>query len=315
MSIGRLEEVPLREIWPHEGNDFTPWLAKPKNLEYLGEVIGIDFDMDSIKTEYQVGSLSIDILAEDELGHKVIIENQLERTDHSHLGQCIAYAAGIGASVIVWIAKDIHDQHRGAVEFLNRISNDDFNLFLVKLGAVRIGDSPPAPMLDVIESPNNWAKIVREIGRDSTMSDTKLRQLALWEDVRAYGQEHASLVSSWQKPPAQHWYTVRMGYGGIHIDLNANSRTKEVSVNLYIDTGNKEENKEIFHRIEQMKDEIEAELGELRWWELPEKRASIITKAVDIDFLDESKTGEAVKWLVENTDAFINAFRIDRKIV
>jgi hypothetical protein len=315
MNIGRLKEVPLREIWPHEERDFTPWLAQPENLSFLGDEIGVEFNLDNIRTEHRVGPFSIDILAEDLLGHKVVIENYLERTDHGHLGQCITYAAGIRAPVIIWIVKDVHDQHREAVEYLNRVSSDELNFFLVQLGAVKIGESEPAPMLDVIEAPNNWARVVREGSQGDGLSDTKLKQQAFWEDVRAYGEEHSRNVTKWRKPLPQHWYNLSIGIGGVKIEMTANTRTKQVTTSLYIDTGNKERNKEIYNSLFDKKDEIESELGELNWWELEDKRASIISKYADLDFLDEEQRAKAIKWLVDTTDAFVQTFAINRRIV
>lgn len=173
--LGKLEKVDIRHIWEHEALSFTPWLAVPENLAQLGDALGIEFDEDDIGQEVGVGDFSADILTSDLSGRKVVIENQLERTDHDHLGKCITYAAGIGAEIIIWIARNVRDEHRQAVEYLNLNSSDKLNIFLVQLEAYKIGDSKPAPHFMVVESPNEWTKAVRD-QNGNNVSEIKLKQ-------------------------------------------------------------------------------------------------------------------------------------------
>ena len=128
-SLGKLEKVNIRKIWEHEALSFTPWLAHPDNLSLLGDALGIEFNTENIKTEVGVGDFNADIVTADYSDRAIIIENQLERTDHDHLGKCITYAAGIGAETIIWIASNIRDEHRQAVEWLNFNSSDKINFF------------------------------------------------------------------------------------------------------------------------------------------------------------------------------------------
>jgi len=310
MKIGRLEDVPLRQLWPHEEKNFTPWLAKPENMKYLGDEIGLDFEMESIQTEVKLDrAFEVDILAESTSGKKVVIENFLGRTDHRHLGQCITYAAAVKASVIVWICSEIHDQHRQAVEFLNSVSSDDFNFFLIKLGAVRIGESDPAPILEIVESPNNWAKIVRQSSGGDKKSKLQLQQLDFFDDVRLYGEEHSTMVSSWRKPLPKHWYDISIGVGTSFLRLTVNSREQSVAVALVISSGDKAKNKALFREYFDKKDDVVAALGELDWRELPEKKESRIVKRAHFDFQDDSQRSEAIVWLVETADDFIRVFR------
>lgn len=125
-SLGRLEKVDIRHIWEHEALSFTPWLAMPENLMQLGDALGIEFDEDNIQKEVGVGDFNADILTSDLSGRKIVIENQLEKTDHDHLGKCLTYAAGVGAEMIVWIARNVRDEHKQAVEYLNANSSDKF---------------------------------------------------------------------------------------------------------------------------------------------------------------------------------------------
>lgn len=200
--LGKLEEVDIRKIWEHEAQSFTPWLAIPENLTQLGESLGINFNTDDVQTEVGVGDFSADILtsiSDLSTSKAVVIENQLERTDHDHLGKCIAYAAGVDAEVIIWIARDIRDEHRQAIEWLNLNSSNKVNFFLVQLGAYRIGDSKVAPHFKVIESPNEWTKTVRERSGGDKITDTKLKQQRFFELLRDYGSEHSKKVKRWQK--------------------------------------------------------------------------------------------------------------------
>jgi len=223
--LGRLEKVDARKIWEHEALSFTPWLAMPENLVQLGEALGIEFDEDNIQKEVGVGDFSTDILTSDMAGRKIIIENQLERTDHDHLGKCITYAAGVGAEIIIWIARHVRDEHKQAVEYLNSNSSEKLNIFLVQLEAYKIGDSKPAPHFTIIERPNEWTKAVRsQSGNSNHVTDTKLKQQKFFEMLRDYGSENSKKIQRWQKPLPQHWYTITTGFSSAHIDIYANSK-------------------------------------------------------------------------------------------
>jgi hypothetical protein len=156
--IGRLEYVELREVWAHEALAFTPWLLQ--NADVLEDVLGIELQLD--EPEHAVGSFSLDLLGKD-LTHDavLIVENQIEATDHGHLGQLVTYAAGTEAGTIVWVAKEFREEHRQALDWLNRQTLDDIRFFGIAIRAVRIGDSPAAPFLEVVAKPNDWQKQVR----------------------------------------------------------------------------------------------------------------------------------------------------------
>ncbi len=159
-SLSKLNKVNLRDVWEHEALDFTNWLAQEENLEALSEEIGIDINL--IKTEASVGKFNVDILAEDEATRrKIIIENQLEQTNHDHLGKIITYASGYDAEVIIWIVKDVRDEHQRAIEWLNEHTDEDINFFLIKIELWQIENSNPAPKFEIICSPNEWAKTIK----------------------------------------------------------------------------------------------------------------------------------------------------------
>lgn len=166
-KLGRLERIKLREVWKREDTVFTPWLARPENLQLLADAIGVP-ELELIQTERQVSEFSLDIIARvPTTGEIVAIENQIENSDHRHLGQSIVYAAGTQAKIIVWIVEQFSEGHRAALDWLNRVTSDDIVFFGVEIEAWRIGDSIPAPKLNVVVRPNEW---LREARRQTTSS-------------------------------------------------------------------------------------------------------------------------------------------------
>lgn len=160
-SLGRLVRADLRDAWLGEATDFTPWLAHPDNIALLGETIGIELEVES--QEKNVGPFRADILCRDTIdNHYVLIENQLERTDHGHLGQLLTYAAGLEAVTIIWVASRFTDEHRAALDWLNNATTSGFNFFGLEVELWRIGDSALAPKFNVVSQPNDWTKTVRE---------------------------------------------------------------------------------------------------------------------------------------------------------
>ena len=160
-TLGTLKEITdLRQVWPHEAKDFTPWLAEEENMNLLGDALGLDITAD--ETESDVGDFSVDILAtENGTGRKVIIENQLADTNHDHLGKLITYASGKAANIIVWLVKHAREEHRSAIEWLNNHTDEQADFFLCEIKLYQIGDSAPAVKFEVIERPNEWSKSIR----------------------------------------------------------------------------------------------------------------------------------------------------------
>ena len=199
-AFGRLTEADLRTAWPHEARDFTPWLAE--NLERLSEVIGIHLETETI--EAPVGEFAVDILAMGPEGQSVLIENQLEWSDHSHLGQIMTYLAGLDARVVVWIARDFTEPHLSAIQWLNRHTENEFAFFAVKLRVVKIDESPLAPIFEVIAKPNNWERQVRHERTGSRTENIK-RYREFWTHyARCYPNDgvkaNHGLANSWIRP-------------------------------------------------------------------------------------------------------------------
>ena len=182
-EIGNIEQVPITSVWPHEANDFTPWLAG--NLPLLGNELGMDLELEG--TEVPVGNFSLDILAKDANSDAVVaIENQIANTDHTHLGQLLTYSAGKNASVVVWIATKFRDEHRAALDWLNEGTRDSLSFFGVEVQAVRIGDSLPAPLFRLAAAPNTWSKDAGEAQGEVTPTQEKYIRFwqPLLEDLR-----------------------------------------------------------------------------------------------------------------------------------
>ena len=158
-KLGKLEEVELRDIWESESSDFTPWLAREENIQILGDSIAVDLEVEA--QEKNVGPFRADILCKDtENGNWVLIENQLNRTDHPHLGQLLTYAAGLDAVTVVWVAATFTEEHRAALDWLNEITDDRFRFFGLEIELWRINNSPPAPKFNIVSKPNDWRRSV-----------------------------------------------------------------------------------------------------------------------------------------------------------
>lgn len=300
-SLAKLVKVDLRNVWEHEALDFTNWLAQLENLNALSEEIGVYIKL--IQTEASVGRFNVDILAEEEgTGRKIIIENQLEDTNHDHLGKIITYASGYDAEVIIWIVKDIREEHQRAVEWLNEHTDEKLSFFLIKIELWQIEGSNPAPRFDVVVSPNEWAKAVRNSSSGGELSDTKIQQLEFWTKFKDFVRARDSRIRL-RTPRPQHWYDVSMGSADGHVALTTNSKENLLGCGIYIS-----KNKELFHFLKERKDIIEKEIGEtLIWIDASTASRIIISKEIPILF-DESKFDDYFSWLYEKTILFQSVF-------
>ncbi len=301
MKLGRIEQVDLREIWKHEATNFTKWLAKPENLDLLSEEIDIELSL--IDTEYNVGRFNVDIFAEEaSADRKVIIENQLERTDHDHLGKLITYASGLDAEIIIWIVKDVLEEHQQAIDWLNENTDEKINFFAIKMEVWKIGNSEPAPKFHIISKPNNWTKSVKQSVQTTALTDTKILQLKFWDSFKQYA-ENKGFNLRLRKTYPQHWYDLSFGRTDCHISLTINSQKKELACEIYIPNS-----KETFEQFYNNREEINNQIEGLEWMELPTKKASRIKKKIKGDFKKEEKREEYFEWLgktaIELQDTF-----------
>ena len=301
-KLGKLEKVKdLRSVWPHEANDFTKWLAKEENLSTLSEEIGIDIEL--LSTEAKTGSFSTDILAvEVNTNNKIIIENQLEATNHDHLGKIITYASGHDAKTIIWIVKEAREEHRQAIDWLNEHTDEEINIFLCKIELWKIGDSAIAPKFQIVSSPNNWSKTVKR-SLDNEMSSTAMLQYDYWTKVKEEIDKNYPTFNS-RKPRGQHWYDIAIGSSLANISLHIIARTNEIKVMLWIS-----DSKKLFDYLHNMKEEIETQLGyELDWISSDNNKSSSIVIVKNADVHDESKWDENINWQLIKASEFYGAF-------
>ena len=305
MKLGNLEKINLREVWAREDTHFTQWLAKEENISLLLDEISVAAE--NIKTEDNAGKFNCDITADEvESGKKIIIENQLEKTDHSHLGQLITYASSFDASIIVWVVADAKDEHKQAIEWFNRYMTENISFFLVKIEIWKIGDSIPAPKFNIIVEPNDWAKIT--LNKSSTtneLTENKLEKLRFWEEFTEYSKNNPNSLRITRKPRAQHWYSIGIGISHIGIGLTHNTRTNFIGVEFYI------KNQEIFEKMYAKKDLFESFCpdNEIEWMPLPEKKASRIITRYNCDLKKEELFPEYFKWLIMTGEQFVKAFK------
>ena len=305
MILGKLEKIKdLREVWPHEATDFTPWLAQEDNISLLSDAVGIDISVD--ETESNVGSFNVDIYAtETDTGNKIIIENQLEDTNHDHLGKIITYASGKDAKFVIWIVKKAREEHRHAIEWLNNHTDNDIAFFLIEIELWSINGSDPAVKFNVVEKPNDWAKEIKKV--DSTLSDTEKLKLDYWTSFAnyAFADNTFSKVFKRRKPSTDHWYSVSMGSSEYHMSFLMNTQKNILAVEISITN-----NKELFHEFYAEKDKIEAKAGvKLDWRELPERKASRILYETNVDFKNKDKWNEQFDWIMEYGVKIAKAFK------
>lgn len=301
MNLGRLRQVELKEIWKHEAYNFTTWLAMPENLELLSEEIDIELSL--IATEHYVGRFKVDIFAEESVGgRKVIIENQLEKTNHDHLGKLITYASGLEAEIIIWIVKDVLEEHRQAIDWLNEHTDEHINFFAIRMEVWKIGNSDPAPKFHIVSKPNDWSKSVKSSVQNAEITDLKALQHKFWDGFKEYAQKKGWKLRL-RKTYPQHWYDLSFGRSDCHIALTINSQKNELGCEVYIP-----DSQEIFESFLAHKEEIESKIQGLDWMDLPTKKACRIKKVISGNIDKESKWEEYFEWLGSNAIEFQKVF-------
>lgn len=278
----------LRRIWADEARDFTPWLAEEENLKLLGEAVGMDLVLE--ERESSVGSFNVDLLAKEEGSERrVIIENQLEVTDHDHLGKLITYASGKSADIVIWVVKKARDEHRRAIEWLNQRTDASLGFFLVEIELWCIDDSRTAARFNVVEQPNEWAKTVKEEG---IQSETRLFQLEFWSAFRDAAMADPVFMRefSLRKEHARSWYDLSIGRSSCVISIGVNKKNNRINADLYI-----RRDKQLFFDLKQDAEQIAAEIGcELIWHEA--KKDCCISMVFSSDVSDKTKWPELFAW-------------------
>jgi hypothetical protein len=306
MRLGRLEKIDLRSFWKREDTDFTPWLAKEENIQLLSETIGIELEVQG--QEESVGPFSADILCKDTTNdHYVLIENQLEKTDHTHLGQLLTYASGLDAVTIIWIAQTFTEEHRAALDWLNRITDDTFTFFGIEIELYRIDDSPPAPMFKIVSKPNDWSKQVKKSTSVQTVTETKLLQQEDWQALKDYMEESKSFVKM-QNPLLQHWTNIAIGRSYFHLSALVNSKDNTINIWLNLMGDQAKENfKKLFDIAHE--DSLKEVNKELIWDIMEGRKMSAVILKTHGDFTNKSDWNNQFKWYKENLEKFTKYFK------
>lgn len=292
-QLGKLEKVDLRSVWKHEATDFSAWLALRENLDVLAEQLGIEIE--PIGTEVSVGRFKIDILAkEPNTNEQIIIENQLEPTNHDHLGKVITYAAGIDARYLIWIVKDVLPEHLKAIEWLNEHLDDEIRCFLIRIEVWQIGDSKPAPRFEIISVKNDWVASIKKATSSNALSPLQVKQFDFWVAFSEYLLVKDPSLKH-HKAAAQHWMTFTIGNYLAHIAVTINTVKNRLAAELYIS-----DNKIFYAFLRENEDELMSAFGaQLEWFEANIASGFRVFKPVD-DVFNESKKIEYFEWLHES---------------
>ena len=304
-NIGKLEKVDLRDLWKHEERDFSAWLAQDENLAMLSDVIGVDIAL--IERESHVGGYSVDLYAE-VVGteDKVIIENQLEDTNHDHLGKIITYASGKNAKYVIWIVKRARDEHRQAIEWLNAHTGDDVNFFLLEIELWRIGDSLPAPKFNVVALPNDWMREERR----STSEITERGKFCLdyWDAFITYGNSITDFKREF-KLRSTHtcsWFDIGIGMKNCYLSLNVQNNKNTIDIGIYIPN-----DKDYFERMKTHSEEVSNILGEEAEWREARKACRIVvTKTFDSS--NRNNWPKAFDWYIKMAPLFKQCAKLEK---
>lgn len=269
MKLGKLQEIDIKKVWQHEQYDFSQWLANEENIQELGNTLNLS--LTDVETEKFVGKYRCDILCKDEItGKVVLIENQLEPTDHDHLGKIITYASGLDASVVVWIVSSARQEHASAIEWLNKHTDDDLAFFLIEVHAYKIGNSEPAPQFKIIEQPNDFVKTVKTIAKNSTLNDTEKCRLEFWTRFNEVLEERGKPFNK-RKATTDHWYSIAMGSSECQISIDLVNKEHKIRVGVWV-----ADNKDLFDKFYDNREQIEESCGfKLKWNRLDNKKASL----------------------------------------
>ena len=306
VELARIEKVNVRDIWPNEAADFTPWLGE--HMSELGEALGLELEVQA--QEAPVGGYSLDILAHD-LGRNrpVIIENQLEGTDHDHLGKLLTYASGYDSNVVVWIAREFRDEHRQALDWLNQRTNEETEFFGVVVELLRIDDSRPAVNFKLVSTPNEWSMGSIKAGTtgNSNTSEKGERYRDFFQGLIDSLREEHSFTRA-RKGQPQNWYSFSAGHQGI--SYGANFPREGARVEIYIDRGDADLNEWLLDRLVEDKESIECALQcSLEWERLDNRRACRISTVRTGSIENDPETLEHIQdWMLERLLKFKQVF-------
>ena len=303
------KQVDLREIWKNEATDFTEWLSHKENLDRLASELQIPLEF--AESEKPIGNYAADIVAkipnpDSENEELVVIENQLEDSDHDHLGKLITYAAGVDAKVVILICKDLREEHQTAVDWLNEISST-VKFFVVKIEVFQLDDSKPYPKFTVVCKPDYWAKNIKQsVESTKDLTETTKLQKEFWEALSEFLKNQKSNLKI-RKVYPKHWCEIAIGTSKGHISFTVDTRQTKIGTEFY---SSNDPDKRIFNHLQEKKQEIEKEMGsgELLWMELPNKKASRVKIEKNIDITDKRQWNTAFEFFKEEGEKIQKIF-------
>ena len=304
MEIIKAKEIDIRRLWSHEQYNFSNWLAKKENIVMLDEILGLT--LTDISKEVYVGSYRCDLVAKDEsTGTKVIIENQLEPSNHDHLGKIITYASGLDAQIVVWIVRQAKEEHKSAVEWLNNHTDSDINFFLIEIHAFTVDGEKAFPQLKVVEEPNDFKKNTKVNSESSELSRTQAERLNFWNRFNEILIDRGKPFNV-RKATTDHWYDIAIGMSGAHISITLVNKDSSVGVELYIHN-----DKELFDRLYLKKREIEEQLGFVMDWDrINAGKASRIKYYIKgLNFNDNSNYDFLINEAIDKSIKMKNVFK------
>ena len=308
VELSKLEAVDVREVWKHEASDFTPWLAE--NIDELGEALGLDLEVR--RSEAEVGAFSLDILAHD-LGSDspVVIENQLEGTNHDHLGKLLTYAAGYDAHILVWVVREFRPEHRSAIDWLNRRTGEDTACFGVVVETWKIEGSPPAARFNVVALPNDWEKQGAKAAASTNtaeLSDKRRRYRDFFQLIVDELRETHDFTRSRQGQP-QNWMHFGSGFSRAPFST-AFTGDGQAKVELYLSKPEKHINEEIYDALLERKDLIEDAIGNpLVWNRMDHAKACSVGAMQRGAIDDDDETLDSIReWMVQTLLQFNKVF-------
>lgn len=284
--ISRLKKVDIDKLWSDEAKEFTPWLAE--NLDVLEESLGLK-NLSLLEIEKKAGSFVADLVAKDEQGVIIVIENQLTKTDHDHLGKLLTYMVNFEAKKAIWISPEPREEHIKVVEWLNEITPGDTAIYLLKVEAYCIENSPPAPLFTLIAGPTDIGKATGRLRGEIAEGSIRNRQFwqELIEKIRSKGISlHAHL-----SPTGESWLNQSAGKSGVNYSYRI--MKDKVTVELGIDTGEEEETKQLFEEFYNKKEEIEQKFGAPLEWDWKEGRRY---RAIRYPVAEKSKLSDKENW-------------------
>jgi hypothetical protein len=290
-----LTKLPLKDIWPGEATNFTPWLAK--NLDILGDKLGMDLELDSVESE--VGDFSADIVVRNIATNQlIIIENQYGSTDHKHLGQIITYAANRGAAMVIWIAEKIRNEHKLATDFLNLNLKETLGFYLIEASIVKIENSKPSFILNVVSEPPELSS--SGSGGQQLISENREKNRQFFQGLIDDLREKYKFTNAKLGQP-QSWYAFSSVNSKYYKYGASFAQGKKFRAEVYIDSSNKELNEMLFDALLEGKEEIEGQFGqELSWERLDTKQACRIAVYRDGDIESDSESLEIIKnWAID----------------